>query len=234
MEITCTRCHQTVEAENCYCPACGLPRLTYSAGDAPGQAQQPEQSIGSVRDAGSVDWKQALRAALLLALPAGLLASGISPVGPLGLVWMAAAAALTVVLYLRRMQTAWVTIGAGARIGLVTGLLAAWLAFGISGGGLFVERFALHRATEIDAEWKDRVGRSQEMTQQWMAGIASSDAAQAQAGRNQVQAFMLSPEGHASIEAFGFVTNAFFMLLFSVAGGALGARYLARGRRSEI
>jgi hypothetical protein len=45
---------------------------------------------------------------------------------------------------------------------------------------------------------------------------------------------MLSPEGHAGIEAFGFAANAFFLLFFAAAGGALGARLLARSRQPEV
>jgi hypothetical protein len=233
MEITCNRCHQTVQAENCYCPACGLPQLVYTTEGPPGQAQ-PERWNEVVKDASVVDWKPALRAALLLAVPAGLLSSGVSPLGFFGLVWMAAAAAWAVVLYMRSQRPAWITIGAGVRIGLVTGLLAGWLAFGISGGTLFVERFVLHQSSQIDAEWKTRVGMSQQLTQQWTAEIGSADAAQAQAAKAQIQAFMLSPEGHAGIEAFGFAANAFFLLFFAAAGGALGARLLARSRQPEV
>jgi len=233
MEITCTRCHQTVQADNCYCPACGLPQLVYTAESVQGQAQ-PERWNEPVRDASSVDWKLALRAALTLAIPAGLLSSAASPIGFFGLFWMSAAAAWAVVLYVRSQRPAWITIGAGARIGLVTGLLGGWLAFGASGGALFVERFVLHQSSQIDAEWKSRVDMSQQMTQQWTAGMGQADAAEVQAARAQIQAFMLSPEGHAGWEAFGFAGNSIFLLFFAVAGGALGARLLARARRPEV
>ena len=64
--------------------------------------------------------------------------------------------------------------------------------------------------------------------------MASTDEAQAQAARAQIKAFMLSPEGHAGIEAFGFASNSVFLLFFAAAGGALGARWLARTRRPEV
>src|SRR5450755_793290 len=112
MEITCTRCHQPVEAENCYCPTCGLPQLVYASENGAGPAQ-PERWNESVRDASSVEWKPALRAAMLLAVPAGLLSCGISPVGMLGLFWMSAAAAWAVTLYVRGQRPAWITTGAG-------------------------------------------------------------------------------------------------------------------------
>ena len=49
-----------------------------------------------------VEWKPALRAALILAVPAGLLSSGLSPLSFFGLLWMAAAAAWAVMLYVRQ------------------------------------------------------------------------------------------------------------------------------------
>jgi hypothetical protein len=181
-----------------------------------------------------VDWKSAMRAALMLAVPAGLLSSGLSPVGFFGLFWMAAAAAWAVALYVRSQTPAWVTTGAGARIGLVTGLLAAWLAFSISGSVLFVERFVLHQSSQIDAEWKSRVELSQQMTQNWASELEPSDAAEALALRSQVQAWMLSPWGHAGIEVFSLTFNSVFLLFFAAAGGALGARLLARTGRPQV
>ena len=233
MEITCHRCHQPVDAEDCYCPACGLPQLVYAAEGESGQASA-ERWTEAVKDASEVEWKPAMRAAMALALPAGLLSSGLSPVGILGLFWMAAAAAWAVAIYVRSQRPAWITIGAGARIGLVTGLLAAWLAFSISGATLFVERFVLHHSTQIDTEWKSRVALSQQMMAQQWAGMGSVDAAQAQTMRTQIQAWMLSPWGHAGIETFSFAGNSIFLLFFAAAGGALGARLLARSRRPEV
>jgi len=233
MEISCNRCHQAVLAENCYCPHCGLPQLVYESDGTPGQATL-EHPSETVQDAGSVSWKPALRAAMILAVPAGILSSAVSPLGFFGLLWTAAGAAWAVSLYVRGQRAAWITIGAGARIGLVTGLMAAWLAFSVSGSALFVQRFVLHRASQIDSEWKSRVETSQQLTQSWTASMASADAAQAQAARNQVQTWMLSPWGHAGLEIFGFATNALLLLFFAIGGGALGARWLARTRRPEV
>jgi hypothetical protein len=126
MEITCTRCHQAVLADNCYCPTCGLPQLQYSAENVPGQAPPERWLEAQVQDASIVDWKRAMRPALALAVPAGMLCSLFSPVSIFGLLWMTVAAAWVVALYLRSQRPAWITIGAGARIGLVTGLLGAW------------------------------------------------------------------------------------------------------------
>ncbi len=233
MEITCNRCHQPVQADNCFCPSCGLPQLVYTPDLPEGQAPA-ERWNEAARDASMVDWKPAMRAALVLAIPAGLLSSGVSPLGLLGLFWMAAAAAWAVVLYVRGQRPAWITAGAGARIGLVTGLLAAWLAFTVSGGALFVERYVLHHSSQIDSEWKNRVEMSQQMTQQWASGLEPADASEAQSLRAQVKAWMMSPWGHAGIEVSSLAFNAVFLLFFAAGGGALGARLLARTRRSSV
>ena len=229
MEITCSRCHQTVEAESCYCPTCGLPQLMYAPDGPPGQ-NQPARLDEGPRDAATIDWKPALRAAVLMAVPAGLLSSAASPLDHLELLWMTLAAGWAVVLYVRSQRPAWITFGAGARIGLVTGLMAAWLSFGISGAALFVERFLLHHSSQIDAAWKAAIDLGQQLTQQWTTQIGVADAGQMQAQRIQ----MLSPEGHAGWQVFGLASNSLFLILFGVAGGAMGARLLARTRRPEI
>jgi hypothetical protein len=224
MEIVCNRCHQTIQAEDCYCPACGLPQLVYTADSTPGQTQ-PERWNEAVRDASTVDWKTALRAALMLAVPAGLLCSMLSPVGIFGLLWMAVAAAWAVVLYMRRQSPAWITVGAGARIGLVTGVLGGWTAAATTGITLFAMRFFFHQSKFFDDFWQNLV--SQQMAQQWAS--AGVDAATITLAKT----WLLSPEGRAGsmLGAILFLVAA--LLLFAVAGGALGARLLARTRRPE-
>ena len=231
MEISCNRCHQSVPADSCYCPACGLPQLVYSPeGDSP-VPPTADQWPEPVRDASSIDWGPGMRAAVALAIPAGLLCSSISPLSALRLFWMLGGAVAAVLLYMRRQRPAWITIGAGARIGLVTGLLAAWLAFGISGAGLFVSRVVLHHGDELDSSWRDNVNASQQMTQRWVAQMnIPADATQVAAQRN----WMLSPEGHAGFETAGLIWSCFLLVLFAAGGGALGARMESRRRRPEV
>jgi hypothetical protein len=230
MEITCTRCHQTILADNCYCPACGLPQLVCSAEGATG-ASVAERLKEPVRDAGSVDWKAALRAVLMLAIPAGILSSEATPFGLLGVIWMTAASALAVFIYLRGQRPAWITMGAGARIGLVTGLLGGWMAFAVSGSALYVQRFVFHQGNQIDIDWKTTLLTGQEQMQQMMAGMMTPEMVKQQAAQF---VWMLSPEGHAGWATFGFAGDAMFLLFFAVAGGALGARIMARARRPEV
>lgn len=232
MEITCNRCHQTVQAENCYCPKCGMPQLQYTAAES--TAGQPEAGIQPTLDAGAVVWKPALRAALLFALPAGVLASGLSPSGIFGLLWMAAAASWAVAMYVRSQKPAWITLGAGARIGLVTGLIAGWMAFAVSGGTLFVERFVLHQSGQMDASWKNFENLNKQAIQQVLSSRTAEEAAQMQAMYAPYLAMLDKPEGRAGVEALSYASNSLLLVFFGMVGGALGARLMARSRRPEI
>jgi hypothetical protein len=230
METTCTRCHQPIPAESCYCPACGLPQLVYSA-EPSAASPAAERWTEVARDAASIDWKPGMRAAVALAVPAGLLSSGISPVSALGIFWVAGAALWAVTLYMRSQRPAWITMGAGARIGLVTGLIAGWLAFGASGAGLFVTRVVMHQGGRMDSEWREFVQKDQDLSQQWLKQMSvPTEAAQLNAQKN----WMLSPEGHAGFQTMGLVWDCALLVLFAAAGGALGARILAHRRRPGI
>ena len=225
MEMTCNRCHQTVQIDTCYCPACGLPQLLYTADTSAGPVQ-PERWNEAVRDAGSVEWKPALKAALMLAIPAGLLSNGLSPLNIFGLFWMAAAAAWAVVLYVRSQRPAWITVGAGARIGLVTGLLGGWTAAGATGASLFAMRFFFHQGKTIDDFWLNMV--NQVMIQE--SAAAGADAQTVLLFRT----WMLSPEGRAAWMLAAMVLLVAALILFAVAGGAIGSRLLAGSRRPEV
>ena len=225
MEISCTRCHQAVLADNCYCPTCGLPQLQYSAENVPGQAP-PERWLEPVQDASIVDWKRAMRPALALAIPAGALCSLFSPVSIFGLLWMTIAAAWVVALYLRNQRPAWITIGAGARIGLVTGLLGAWTAAAASGLSLFVMRFILHQGKTLDETWTNLI--SDQVARQWTsAGVDTQTI-------SLYKSWLLSPEGRAGSMLSAICFLVAVLIFFAVGGGALGARLQARARRPQV
>ena len=225
MEITCTRCHQAVLADNCYCPTCGLPQLQYSAENVPGQAP-PERWLEPVKDASIVDWKRAMRPALALAIPAGALCSLFSPVSIFGLLWMTIAAAWVVALYLRNQRPAWITIGAGARIGLVTGLLGAWTAAAASGLSLFVMRFFLHQGKTLDETWTTII--SDKVARQWTSAGVDAQTISLYKG------WLLSPEGRAGSMLSAICFLVAVLIFFAVGGGALGARLQARARRPQV
>jgi len=225
MEITCARCHQAIEDGNCFCPTCGLPQLVYSADSIPGQAPA-ERFTAPIRDAGTVDWKRAMRLCVAFAAPAGILCPMLYPMGFLGLFLMALTAYWAVVLYVRSQRPAWITVGAGARIGLVTGLLSSWLGAALIGGTLFIARFVLHEGKTIDDLWDDQmVGR---MTAQWAS--MGMDAASIAA----MKAWVLSAEGRAGFMFAAVLILVSLLIVFAVGGGALGARSQAGARRPEV
>jgi len=202
--------------------------LVYSSDANSGPAPQ-EKWVATVSDAGAVEWKPALRAAMLLAIPAGLLSSEASRAGLLGLFWMVAAAAWAVTLYVRGQRPGWITMGAGARIGLVTGLMAAALAFCLTGIALFVERFVFHQAGAMDDQWRAFVDFEINFTQQVWSQMGLQDHGQLVVQKN----LMLAPEGHAGWIAFNIAAREVFLVMCAAAGGAMGARLLARSRRPQ-
>jgi hypothetical protein len=226
MEITCNRCHQPVGAESCYCPACGLPQLVYTSDTNAGPTQQ-EKLTEAVGDASAVRWRPALRAAMMVAIPAGLLSSGLSPVGTLGLFWMSAAAAWAVMIYVRGQQSAWITMGAGARIGSLTGLMAAWVALAATSCWLFAIR-NLGQGRIIDEMWQSRVTQ---LSRQWQG---MNPDPRTGAMMKSVLAWLPTSEARAGFFLLGMAMLAIAMLAFAAVGGALGARLLARSRRSQI
>lgn len=223
MEITCTRCHQTVQPGDCYCPVCGLPQLVYS-GENAADPSQPDKWNEVVRDAGSIEWKPALRYALLLAVPAGILSSLLSSIGVLGLLLMAATGALVVVLYMRNRRPTWITLGAGARLGLVTGVLGGWSTAAASGFALYAARYWFHQGPALDDLLTKLINESSQ--QAISLGVDPQSLA-------TVRAFLLSPEGRAGEVLSNTCFLALAILVFSVAGAALSARVLARTRRPQ-
>lgn len=225
MELTCNRCHQAVQPDSCYCPACGLPQLVYSS-ESPVESGEPARWNEAVRDAGGIAWRPALRCALTLAVPAGVLCAFLAPAGIISLILMGAAALWVVSLYIRSQRPAWITMGAGVRLGLVTGILGGWTSAATAGILLFALRFWAHKGNIFDNFWQSVVG--DQLTQQWTSmGLDAPTIALA-------KSWLLSPEGRAAwvLCAMGFFVGA--LLLFAMAGGALGARFQARTRRPKL
>jgi hypothetical protein len=223
MEITCTRCHQTVQPDDCYCPVCGLPQLVYT-GESTGDPAQSDKWNEVVRDAGSIDWKPALRYATLFAVPAGVLAALLSSINVLGPLLMAVTGALVVALYMRNRRPSWITLGAGARLGLVTGVLGGWSTVAASGVALYAMRYWLHQGNTLDQLLQTQINEGS----QQMLSLGFDPQVVA-----TTRALMLTPEGRAG----GVLSNACFLalalLVFSIAGAALSARILARTRRPQ-
>jgi len=130
------------------------------------------------------------------------------------------------VLYVRSQRPAWITFGAGARIGLVTGLLGSWTAAATMSAMLFAMRFFFHQGKTFDDFWQIQV--SEKAIQQWTA--AGMDAQTILVAKSMLNA----PEGRAGLTLSAITMLAFLLIAFATAGGALGARLMARKRQSEL
>ena len=149
----------------------------------------------------------------------------LSPVGIFSLLLIAATSAWVVALYMRSRRPAWITVGAGARIGLVTGVVGGWTAAAMTGISLYAMRYWLHQGNVFDNFWQNLV--NQQMSQEWTSmGVDAKTIALA-------KTWMLSPEGRAGWALFAIAFLMATLLLFAIGGGALGARLLARPRRPE-
>lgn len=148
----------------------------------------------------------------------------LSPVSILGLFLMGATAAWVVALYVRSHRPAWITVGAGARIGFVTGVVGSWTAAAMSGLSLYAIRFWLGQGSWLDGLWQDFVNQWQ--AQEVAVGADAQNVA-------AIKALIMSPEGRAGFVLFMIAFLMGTLVLFAIAGGALGARMLTRARRSE-
>jgi len=136
---------------------------------------------------------------------------------------MPAAAAWVVALYMRSERPAWITIGAGARIGLVTGILGSWTAAFTTGVTLYAMRFWFHQGKIFDDLWQNQINEgSQQLS---TMGFDSQTIA-------ATKQMMISADGRATAVLFNAVFLMAAIIAFSVAGGALGARFLGRPRQS--
>ncbi len=158
-----------------------------------------------------------------------MLSGGVPVMGIFGLFWMGVAAAWAVALYARSQKqpqhAGWITAGAGARIGLVTGLAAGWVSFAASAVSLFAKRFLFHQGNDFDSLYQDQVAK---VSDQWQAASASSQDVQAAAFFKSASAWLLTPEGRVGTMLGGLLTLEAILVVCAVAGGALGAKLMVK------
>jgi len=238
MEIHCKRCHQVVPEDACFCPGCGLPQLLLSPDAAiSNDTLESGSEAGNepVRFAGEIVWRSAIRAAITVGVPAGLLCSGPSPLQGFALVWMATAASWAIGLYMRKERPAWLPSGAGVRIGLVTGIVASWVAFASNSVYVFAQRFWLHRGGELDSLYNTMIIEPFKlMKQQQLASFSPADAAQALGTYNWMQAGLQTPEARAWLLSISIFIYSCSLALYAVLGGAVGAWLIRRSKARHI
>jgi hypothetical protein len=217
MNLLCHRCGASLSAPELFCPTCGSPQLKV--------AQQEDGETGytagrlpvTMARAQGISWKEAIRAALLVAVPAGLL-SAVSVLSWGCCLWVVGGAVLAIVVYHRRAPTFLLEIRSGVRIGAVAGLIAAYSSVIATAVWRVFARYVLHQGYAIDQLYLQVIQQSTVMMQ-------SNPDAQAQ--WHAYVNFLMSPDGRAAYTLMNAATTSIAIILFSAIGGALGVRLLA-------
>jgi hypothetical protein len=222
MDVHCHRCGSPLGSEDTYCSVCAAPQLRVELADADqASASGAERATAPLsHERRGTDWHKALRVAVMIALPVGVLTAlpGVS----LGfLFWVVGGAAMAVVLYSRHKPGAPLDRRSGFRLGALTGLFAAYISTALVGALQILERYSLHLGPIIDREYTERMEQSTAMVQT----TADTEA--------QVRAylhFLLTPDGRAAMSLAGAALTAVMTVLLAGLGGVLGVRYFARRR----
>lgn len=227
MEHPCYKCQTSIDETLPFCPHCGAPQIRVASpdealqsppsADAPPQLIQPELwATGApayLPQTGVIQWELAWKGALLAGLAAALLTA--LPVLSLGCcLWLLGAGALAVWLYMRRVPGTLVTPGMGMRIGAVSGVVGFVVTTIWS-----VVRFAAN-SQEFRTALQEQMNRS----------IASNPDPRAQEIMRQFMTNLNTPQGLAIFFVLMLVIMAIVFVIFSAAGGALGASIFARRR----
>ncbi len=172
MQEFCHRCGGELPeriGESPFCPQCGAPQLNLSlenqSVEASGEASAGESSLGTVPpvNARQVEWKTAIRCAVVVAAVGAALSVGairVDVLSSVSFLWIMSASLITLGFYQKRRPTAWMDVRVGARIGVMVGVcLTLELAIALAGAGL-VERFGLHAMGNFDAQMTAQVQKA--------------------------------------------------------------------------
>ena len=168
--------------------------------------------------AAAIQWDLAWRGALLCGVAAGLLSS--VPLISIGCcLWMLGAGAICVSLYQKRVPGTLITPGMGMKLGALAG------AFG----------FAVYAIASTATFMAMRSGATfrRAMEDQMQRQMASNPDPKAQAMLEQLIDWVITPQGAATIIVVGLLVMGVVFVIFTAAGGALGAS-MFRGSRREF
>ena len=215
MSLICHRCGAGLSAAELFCPNCGSPQLKFAQQEEGESAG--DRGPGTVARTPGISWRDAILAALLVAVPAGLLSS-ISVLSWGCCLWVVGGAALAIVVYHRRAPSFLLETRSGIRIGAIAGVIAAYSSVIATAAGRLFARYVLHQGYAIDQFYEAVI-------QQSTALVQVNPEAQAQ-WRLYVH-FLSSPDGRAAYTLMNAATTSLGIVLFSAFGGALGVRLLA-------
>ena len=225
VEHPCYKCQTSIDETLPFCPHCGAPQIRVSspqeeAGQSAPLTPETPQVISPISWAPgpayhpqAVQWEAVWKGAILAGLIAAVLSA--TPVISLGCcLWLLGAGALSVFLYQRRVPAAFVTPGMGMRIGAVSGIVGFvastfWMVF----------RFA-RDSQEFRTALEEQLEKS----------IAANPDPRTQDIIRQFMNNLNTPQGLATFFVLILVMMAIAFVVFSAAGGALGAAMFVRRR----
>jgi hypothetical protein len=217
MNLLCHRCGASLSASELFCSTCGSPQLKVTQQEEGETGYAAGRAPVTIARAQGISWKEAIRAALLVAVPAGLL-SAVSVLSWGCCLWVVGGAVLAIVVYHRRAPTFLLEIRSGVRIGAVAGLIAAYSSVIATAAWRVFARYVLHQGSAIDELYVQIIQQSTTLVQ-------SNPDTQAQ--WHAYVNFLMSPDGRAAYTLMNAATTSIAIILFSAIGGALGVRLLA-------
>lgn len=164
-----------------------------------------------------VEWKTAIRCAMVVSAVAALLSvasTSVPLLSPLSWLWTVSGSVVALALYQRRRPQAWMDASVGARIGVMVGMtLVVSIAVAMATAGL-VARYKLHAMGMFDTELHAQIDKAAAMNPQ----------------PADVMRFIYSPEFKAGMMLAGFAMMAGFIMVLSTLGGAVSG--MLRTRRA--
>ena len=229
MDHLCYKCQTSIDETLPFCPHCGAPQIRVASPEEDAsQATSPVSPDAAPQiltpsawtpggpahlSPATIQWELAWKGALLSGLAAAVLTA--MPVMGLGCcLWLLGAGAFSVWLYQRRVPGTFVTPGMGMRIGAVSGAIG-YVATTIWS----VLRFAAN-SQEFRTAMQEQMDKS----------LAANPDPRAQEIMRQFIGNLNTPQGLATFFVLILVIMAVVFVIFSAAGGALGASMFARRR----
>lgn len=221
MQIACHRCGAMLEEGTAFCPSCGAPQIRVNPEQGvtppmppgtPGDLQPPATPV-PLGNPVAIDWKRAMPA-ILGAAAIGAIPSWL-PIISLGCcLWLTAAGALSVLFYGKRAGGASsITVGAGTRLGAVTGLCA----------------FLIMAALQFLGMLATGPGK---VKQVMLESLRRSAERNPDPSAQQIIARMSTPEGLAMLVTVMIVGALVAYVIFGIIGGAIGASLWGRRQQS--
>ena len=168
--------------------------------------------------ASAIQWDLAWRGALLCGVGAAILSA--VPIVSVGCcLWMLGAGALCVSLYQKRVPGTPITAGMGMKLGALAGLFG----FVVNAIVTTVSFVTLRSTGDFRKTMEDQMQKQ----------LASNPDPKVQAMMEQMFSWMSTPQGAATLIVLVLLVMGALFIVFSAAGGALGAS-MFRGARREF